>query len=96
MISPCGAVVPAASARLSVHTHLCIDLDGPRPGLGLGTWLSGTHTWTRRTCRQRRRWAWAESWDSVGCTEGHGHLLGTTLGRKKKSEITQRLFLQEK
>lgn len=69
----CGAQA-CLSSMGRVHTHLCICLDAPQPGLGLGTWLAGTHTWTHRTCRRRRRQVWVESWSSGGCTEGHGHL----------------------
>lgn len=87
----CGICTPSSLGQPKYRspTHLCIYLDGPRPGLGLCTWLSGTHTWTHRTCHQRHRWAWAESWGSGGCTEGHGHLLETASGKKKKSEIAQ-------
>lgn len=78
-----------ARSPLQVHTHLCISHDVPCPGLGLGTWLAGTHTWTRKTCHQRHRRAWAESWSSAGCTEDHDHLLETRMGKKRKDkEVT--------
>lgn len=90
-----GAAVPAAFAGRVWVTHLCISLDGPLPGLGLDTWLSGTHTWTHRTCHQRHRWVWVESWNSGGCIEDHGRLLETTLGERKKMKWHRGYFCKK-